>query len=95
MSTGLGCKLVQVGQDEWWYELESAFRRDEYDKYGPFRTYRAAQNHLRANHANPGGYMVNRLEGFECEHEMDDGECYKCGRDDGAIAWVKDHERNA
>lgn len=64
MSTGLDCGFVQHESGEWHYELETwcphgEHGSGEYDVYGPFPTFEAAQEHLRANHANPGGYWVD------------------------------------
>ncbi len=85
MSTGLGCRIVQTGAEEWKLELEDSYRRDEYHSYGPFKTATEADDYLRANFANPGGMMINRLDGHKCEHvwsepqyEGDDVECVKC-----------------
>ena len=87
MSTGAGCRINQTRQNEWYYELQRYpyGMTQEYNRYGPFRTYRAAVSHLDSHHANPGGFMINRLEDLECEHEWQELnkytlECYKCGR---------------
>lgn len=87
MSTGAGCRFIQTEPDEWHYELQRYPYGDtpDYNKYGPFPTFKAADDHLSSNHANPGGYMIFRLEDFECDHEwIQEGNyktCPKCGRD--------------
>lgn len=58
MSTGLDCGFIEREPHVWYYELESWDNRDEYDTYGPFTSLKAAQAHLDANHANPGGFWV-------------------------------------
>lgn len=68
MSTGLNCEFVRlVTTNEWYYLLENgsaprnAFNwRDYATAYGPFTSYEEADEHLRRNHANPGGASIDR-----------------------------------
>lgn len=69
MSTGLECEFIQTKPDEWFYLLENWTSpkggwdwRDDCNLYGPFPTFDVANEHLRDNHANPGGYNVSELE---------------------------------
>ncbi len=64
MSTGLDCEFVEQ-QDGWVYILEQPTApkltwdwREYADTFGPFATFEIAHDHLRDNHANPGGYAV-------------------------------------
>lgn len=61
MSTGLECAFVKTG-GKWYYVLQDwdcpvgAWDWLEYaTAYGPFDTEDSAHDHLRNNHANPGG----------------------------------------
>lgn len=65
MSTGLECEIIEEAEGVWWYVLmnwdcpRGAWDWREYaDAYGPFKTQDEAVDHLRDNHANPGGYSV-------------------------------------
>jgi hypothetical protein len=76
MSTGLECSFVEVKPGEWWYLLESGFApknawdwREFADAYGPFKTEDEASEHLRKNHANPGG---SSLCPYEDGYQPDD-----------------------
>ncbi len=62
MSTGLDCYFSEVKPDVWYYFLEQYESRDEYDEYGPFDSFNLAYDHLHANHANPGGYGIERYK---------------------------------
>ena len=62
MSTGLDCRFEHVPSG-WYYLLESYEDRDEYDAYGPFPSFAAAEQHLDDNHANPGGYSSPPADG--------------------------------
>lgn len=66
MSTGLECEFIQWKPDEWYYVLQDwdcpvgAFDWREYaTAYGPFKSEEKADEHLRNNHANPGGSFLN------------------------------------
>lgn len=68
MSTGLNCTIEEVKPGVWYYVLEdggapkNAWDWREYaDAYGPFASDDQAIDHLHRNHANPGGYNVNRF----------------------------------
>jgi hypothetical protein len=67
MSTGFECAFDEELDGSWTYTLQDwdcpvgAWSwRDYATTYGPFPTLEAAQKHLGDNHANPGGYSVNR-----------------------------------
>lgn len=67
MSTGLECEFVRTANDEWFYAIQNwdcpVLARDwrEYATcYGPFVSEDSAHEHLRKNHANPGGWISNR-----------------------------------
>jgi hypothetical protein len=69
MSTGLNCEFNEVEPGRWFYVLEDwdapkmAWDWREYaTAYGPFPSYEAADDHLRRNHANPGGHNVNQYK---------------------------------
>ena len=63
MSSGLECAFVKLTTTgEWWYMLENwdspkgaSDWREYANAYGPFTSEEEADEHLRANHANPGG----------------------------------------
>jgi hypothetical protein len=72
MSTGLECEFVKWNEKEWYYILESwdspkgAWDWREYaNAYGPFTSQEAADDDLRANHANPGGAYINEAPNKE------------------------------
>lgn len=69
MSTGLECAIIEVEPAVWWYLLEDGFApkmawdwREYANAYGPFGSEDEAYEHLRENHANPGGYVLNPFE---------------------------------
>lgn len=56
-STGLDCRFWKATDDGQWYmALESWHNRNEYDNYGPFRSFNEAKKFLDQNFANPGGF---------------------------------------
>ena len=71
MSTGLECEFLWLQANgkpdgEWFYILQDwscpagAWDWHEYaTAFGPFATYNAAHDHLRKNHANPGGHSMS------------------------------------
>ena len=61
MSTGAECGFKQADDGTWTYWLQDwpYGETPEGQTYGPFRTFRIAEQHLSDNHANPGGYWVN------------------------------------
>jgi hypothetical protein len=72
MSTGLNCNLYERKPGEWYYLLErwdspkGGWDWREYaTAYGPFGTEDEAYDHLRDNHANPGGSCVERYGTFQ------------------------------
>ena len=64
MSTGLECIVAEIPGGAWVDILEDKATRNHWDwcesstAYGPFPSYEAACAHLRDNHANPGGHMI-------------------------------------
>jgi hypothetical protein len=65
MSTNSECALVEVAPGAWWYLLEDYNApknawdwREHAQCFGPFKTEDLALQHLRDNHANPGGYSM-------------------------------------
>lgn len=73
MSTGCNCEFIEVAPGEWFYVLEhTGAPRNAWDwrehatAYGPFRTFDVAEQHLSANHPNPGGFSETPwTEGFK------------------------------
>ena len=68
MSTNSECGIVEVRTNAWYYLLEDRHApqnawdwREHAQAYGPFNTADAAVEHLRRNHANPGGYWTSPL----------------------------------
>lgn len=63
MSTGADCKFIEK-VDGWYYWLQNWPYGDwpEGQTYGPFLSFEIAHEHLRNNHANPGGYSVFPLK---------------------------------
>lgn len=78
-STGQECEMVEVGPGVWYYFLEEQIYDDPEERwgdwrdtaraYGPFNTYEEACEHLRANHANPGGHNVIEYRGEEPDED--------------------------
>jgi len=65
MSTGANCHIIERAPGQWYYELQRwpYGETPDYDTEGPFRTLDAAEDHLRANYANPGGYYITTFAG--------------------------------
>ena len=70
MSTGANCRIKEKKPGQWYYELQQYpyGQTEDYDTEGPFKTFREADMHLDANHANPGGYSIHALPG--CKHDL-------------------------
>jgi hypothetical protein len=84
MSTGADCYFVQNAEGEWTYHLQRwpYGETPDYDKFGPFRTHEAAEQHLSENHGNPGGWA-------DIHHPNFTGECRYCNgpvRKDGGCS---------
>lgn len=80
MSTGADCHFYQKKDGKWFYEIQEYpyGEMEDYEKNGPFSSFRAAVRHLDSHHANPGGYSVSPLPG--CKHSArTHGECDSCG----------------
>lgn len=71
MSTGYECNFIEPEPGRWYYVLQrgdcpvGAWDWREYANcFGPFASYEAADDHLRANHANPGGGTIINHERY-------------------------------
>ncbi|MGY3582337.1 hypothetical protein ACVIGB_000739 [Bradyrhizobium sp. USDA 4341] len=74
MSSGLECELFEPEPGKWYYVLQSyscpvgAWEWREFaQSYGPFQNQDATEEHLRDNHANPGGYTVSAGSDFRMD----------------------------
>lgn len=74
MSANLECEFFESEPGKWFYALEDwsapqhAWDWREFStSYGPFPSYEEAQEHLRRNHANPGGHTVTSQDHFEVD----------------------------
>lgn len=91
MSTGADCKIYEKAKGQWWYALQRwpYGESEEYDRFGPFPTYRDAHDHLDDNHANPGGASVHARPG--CPHDLareayaGEWQCDRCGEAGGEV----------
>lgn len=61
-STGMECQFIEYKPGVWYYLLEDYGSpkgawdwRENATAYGPFASWEAGNEHLRSNHANPGG----------------------------------------
>lgn len=76
MSTGYECTFVRFPQgvyyllQRWDCPVGAWDWREHADAFGPFQTAEQAKDHLRRNHANPGGYW----EDTDNEREPDEVE---------------------
>lgn len=78
MSTGCECEFLEVRKDQWYYILEhynapknSWDWHEHADAYGPFPSEDAAHEHLRENHANPGGSSTCALPAGVLEVDLE------------------------
>ena len=91
MSTGADCWFQEIEPGKWIYHLQDwpYGAWEEYSKYGPFDSFKKASDHLRANHANPGGYSTQTHptghvhEWTRAPWTGDGVECEGCGRPQG------------
>jgi hypothetical protein len=75
MSTNLACEFFEFEPNQWYCALQSDFcpvmawdwREEDPTVAGPFDTFNIAYEHLRKNHANPGGYSRYDHAGFRKE----------------------------
>lgn len=81
MSTNSNCEIIQVKPAEWYYILEHRHApKDAWDwrvhasAYGPFESEDQAFEHLRKNHANPGGHWTIELPPGVLEKDLSDDE---------------------
>lgn len=72
MSTGSECQFLEIRRNAWYYILEDGGApddawdwRDYASAYGPFSSFDLAHDHLRENHANPGGHWERALQAGE------------------------------
>jgi hypothetical protein len=73
MSSGHECHFYEIERGRWIYVLEDGWApknvwdwREHATPYGPFDSLDLAEDHLRENHANPGGHATIHLpEGQE------------------------------
>lgn len=70
MSTGADCQFYEKEPGKWFYKMQQWPYGEcpNYDKFGPFPTWLAAEKHMSYHHANPGGYSVSALPG--CPHDL-------------------------
>ena len=79
MSTNSECHFIEVKPGQWYYLLEDYNApknawdwREHATCYGPFGTEEEADQHLRDNHANPGGSSSQPyLEGYKMDEVME------------------------
>ena len=64
MSTGADCRFEEREPGKWFYVLQCwpYGETEDYNQYGPFNSFEAAERHLFKNHANPGGDFVQELK---------------------------------
>lgn len=74
MSTGLNCEFIEPVQGKWFYILQDSFApkiewdwREHATCYGPFDSEEMANEHLRNNHANPGGSFTMGHDAFQLD----------------------------
>lgn len=77
MSSGLECEFYGESDTAWFYVLQDydcpvgAWDwREVATAYGPFGSYEQAQEHLRNNHANPGGHSFYRPGTFRVDDTL-------------------------
>lgn len=71
MSTGADCWFEEKPAGTWHYRLQCYpyGASEEYDTFGPFKSFEDARADLHANHANPGGFRVEHAAGCSCPKE--------------------------
>lgn len=76
MSTGADCRFTETAPGRWTYELQQwpYGETEEYETFGPFASYAAAQRHLSGHHANPGGWSTRPLPEGQHVHEWTTGD---------------------
>lgn len=84
MSSGADCSFFEETAGNWFYEIQCYPYGDneDFDKHGPFSTFRQAERHLDRHYQNPGGYSISALP--DCKHgsvqeEYGQRECNLCG----------------
>lgn len=60
MSSGADCHFHQRGDGQWSYAIQRYpyGETEEYDRHGPFPSFKAAYDHLHSNYQNPGGFST-------------------------------------
>lgn len=78
MSTGLNCQFIEPEPGRWFYLLEDWSSpkgawdwREFATAYGPFDSFEEAHEHLRENHANPGGYSIVEHGEYQTEEVLE------------------------
>jgi len=76
MSTGADCQFEEREPSVWYYKMQRYpyGETEEYDKHGPFYSFRAAEKHLDKRYANPGAYSISRHK--DSTEEIDDAEAF-------------------
>lgn len=75
-STGKECAYIEVARGQWYSFLENDFGfkggdwMDDALCYGPFASEDEAHEHLRQNHANPGGSWSRPFDGAEPDDQI-------------------------
>lgn len=76
MSTNSECMFIERKPGQWFYALENCDApKNSFDwiehaqAFGPFKSFDVAREHLRANHANPGGYHMVSYEDHTKQEE--------------------------
>lgn len=74
MSSGADCSIYET-KDGWFYRLQQwpYGENPNYDTYGPFKTFKEADNHLSSHHQNPGAFDICPLRPKDFDW---DNECY-------------------
>jgi hypothetical protein len=77
MSTNSECHFIEWGEGSWYYILENYYApknawdwREHASCYGPFSSEEVADDHLRNNHANPGGSCTFYKDEIDNEDEV-------------------------
>ena len=78
MSTNSECHIIERNPDQWFYILEDYNApknawdwREHASAYGPFVSEDAADEHLFAKHANPGGSSVEEYDPAKTEDAIE------------------------
>lgn len=85
MSTGADCHFTEVEPGRWTYWLQDWPYGDwpQGQTFGPFDGFQQAHDHLRNNHANPGGYSTRKHP----DHRHEEGTIVRRKPDDSGWDW--------